>query len=688
MKRIMIITLALVLAAGLAQAHIPRTLNIQGVLTDDSGNVLPDGTYNVLFQIFDAPVDGSDYWGETLDIVQENGVFNVILGQNDDIDWSIFTNKTWLGMYMTGEGEMLPRIELTSVPSAHVAAGLGRNAAVLSLNGLKNNVTLQAGTNVTITQQDSTLTIAAAAAGGGDDGDWEITGTSIAHPVGRVYIGMDAPAAKDGEIPPLRGGENGEKDPDTSRLTVYSSDEGLYSVMREVDSNEDGRSALFGRRMRSVANAGTGFTVDKINSAVIGYNDWGDSYTFGVAGYTWFDFNNTGAVFGARNSGDYWGSLAFRDGSGSYWGMYTPNNLHAGGLTETASLRVTGGAAEGYILTSDADGNAAWSAPSAATSDGDWTVSGYNIYNSSADDVAIGTGYPHPHLDSNSHTTLQVSALFTPAVCLDAIYGGLKRWTIYQGSGKLQFSKSTSFDEAGYTSVVMEEAALEVNRLDGDPGIRLQGGNGMESGSKLAIYSTSTSTTLPSVVLDGQDSTSRLGGSLTLRNGLGSIQVVATADHDGTCIGRVITPVLEITGGSDLSEQFDIGNADYLSRPGMVVCIDPENPGGLTLSDQAYDRRVAGVISGAGGISTGMVMGQQGTVADGEHPVALVGRVYVWADASAGPITPGDLLTTSDRPGYAMKVADHHKATGAILGKAMTGLDEGQGLILTLISLQ
>ncbi len=175
---------------------------------------------------------------------------------------------------------------------------------------------------------------------------------------------------------------------------------------------------------------------------------------------------------------------------------------------------------------------------------------------------------------------------------------------------------------------------------------------------------------------------------MSVYNGNGQLEVTITGNYNNTDIGRITTPVLEITGGSDLSEQFDIGNTSLLPEPGMVVSIDPDNPGQLTLCEGAYDRRVAGVISGAGGVNTGMVMGQQGSVADGELPVALVGRVYVWADASDGPIEPGDLLTTSDLPGHAMKVSDHQKATGAILGKAMTGLEEGQGLILTLVSLQ
>ena len=81
-------------------------------------------------------------------------------------------------------------------------------------------------------------------------------------------------------------------------------------------------------------------------------------------------------------------------------------------------------------------------------------------------------------------------------------------------------------------------------------------------------------------------------------------------------------------------------------------------------------------------------MGQRGTIADGALPVALTGRVYCMVDATDNPIKPGDLLTTSNVPGHAMKVIRHEKALGSIIGKAMTGLDKGQGLVLVLVSLQ
>jgi hypothetical protein len=107
----------------------------------------------------------------------------------------------------------------------------------------------------------------------------------------------------------------------------------------------------------------------------------------------------------------------------------------------------------------------------------------------------------------------------------------------------------------------------------------------------------------------------------------------------------------------------------------------------LKISDEPYDTRVAGVVSGANGIKPGIQMQQQGLLEGGKN-VALTGRVYVQADASNGPIKPGDLLTTSSTPGHAMKVTDHAKAQGAILGKAMTELSEGKGMVLVLVTLQ
>jgi hypothetical protein len=187
---------------------------------------------------------------------------------------------------------------------------------------------------------------------------------------------------------------------------------------------------------------------------------------------------------------------------------------------------------------------------------------------------------------------------------------------------------------------------------------------------------------------DGQnglfvDGDSSGAGLMYVYNAAGSARITLDGDVGGD--GRITCDELQIRGGSDLSEQFDIDSAP---APGSVVCIDPDNPGKLMVSSKAYDRTVAGIVSGAGGVKPGMMMGQNDTVADGEYPVALTGRVYCMVDASPAAIQPGDLITTSSLPGHGMKVLDHSKAQGAIIGKAMTPLAEGQGIVLVLVSLQ
>jgi hypothetical protein len=210
--------------------------------------------------------------------------------------------------------------------------------------------------------------------------------------------------------------------------------------------------------------------------------------------------------------------------------------------------------------------------------------------------------------------------------------------------------------------------------------VRLIGAQQSNTGGRLEMSQANGQLT---VVLDAEGGNG--GGFLTLRKSDGTQTIVLDSDQGGR--GRVTTQVLEITGGSDLSEKFDIATPGVEVEPGMVVCIDPVNTGRLILSERAYDRTVAGIISGAGGVSPGMLMGQAGTAADGRYPVALAGRVYCRVDASYGAVAPGDLITTSTTPGHGMKVSDPAQAHGAILGKAMTSLDEGQGLVLVLVSL-
>ncbi|NMC42931.1 MAG: hypothetical protein GYA46_03355 [candidate division Zixibacteria bacterium] len=153
-----------------------------------------------------------------------------------------------------------------------------------------------------------------------------------------------------------------------------------------------------------------------------------------------------------------------------------------------------------------------------------------------------------------------------------------------------------------------------------------------------------------------------------------------------TTTGLVICPVLQLTGGSDVAEPFEITDRGALPV-GALVVIDENNPGKLRLADSPYDARVAGVVSGAGGINPGITLSQQGVNDNGQN-VAISGRVYCLADAGYGPIKPGDLITTSATKGHAMVASDRARAYGAVIGKAMSSLESGRGLVLILVSLQ
>lgn len=169
--------------------------------------------------------------------------------------------------------------------------------------------------------------------------------------------------------------------------------------------------------------------------------------------------------------------------------------------------------------------------------------------------------------------------------------------------------------------------------------------------------------------------------------GIGTVSPTSRLDVQGNVTIRDISTgdiAIELGKGLDYAEGFDISD-ELIAEPGTILCIDTENPGQLKISDKAYDKTVAGIVAGANGLGSGVRLGTREFDCD----VALAGRVYCNTIAFEEDINPGDVLTTSDIPGYAMKVSDHKKSRGAILGKAMEKLNKGEkGQILVLVSLQ
>jgi hypothetical protein len=135
---------------------------------------------------------------------------------------------------------------------------------------------------------------------------------------------------------------------------------------------------------------------------------------------------------------------------------------------------------------------------------------------------------------------------------------------------------------------------------------------------------------------------------------------------------------------ADCAEDFDVSGTAKM-EPGTVMVLG--NEGTLFESQQAHDKRVAGVISGAGDYKPGIVLDKRQSQGN-RQPIALMGKVFCKVDAQFGAIEVGDLLTTSPTPGHAMKTSDPLLAFGTVIGKALRPFAEGQGLIPILIALQ
>jgi hypothetical protein len=189
----------------------------------------------------------------------------------------------------------------------------------------------------------------------------------------------------------------------------------------------------------------------------------------------------------------------------------------------------------------------------------------------------------------------------------------------------------------------------------------------------------------PTVRVGGPEGEIWLGG-----NGTNGTILLFDGQHGDNVTKSVATIVIDggkgdiILQNADFAEDFTVADAEA-AEAGTVLVIGDD--GLLRPSEQAYDRRVAGVVSGAANCQPGIILGRASD-ASNRHPIALVGRVFCKAEAHEEVIAVGDLLTTSATPGHAMKASDPSKAFGAVLGKALAPLKHTTGLIPILVTLQ
>ena len=641
MKRTEILAI-LVIAMGLmvcpAQLAKAATLGTaftyQGRLIDANG--VANGPYDFEFRLFDDPCTGAPLVGtidiNNLDVIE--GYFTVEL----DFGGNVFAGDArWLEIAVrpgdsTGSFDVLsPRQELTPTPYAIYAENAGT------------------------------------------DNDWMVSGNHIySSPSGNVGIGATSPSSKlhveDNTTGDLILKIHNQNDAGSERLyfgTTTSTDAGIM-VYGSSNPTYPGKWRFFNNKTSAhydwLTNLGVKMTL--ANDGKVGIGTTTPSSILHVEDSTTNDvtaiihnLNNAGSerlYFGTGTSSDA-GILVYGSTNASYPGKWrffnNKTSAHYDWLTNL-----------GVKMTLANDGK-----------------------------VGIGTTTPSSILHVEDSTTNDVTAIIHN---LDNT-----------GSERLYFGTSTGSD-AGISVYGSANAGKQGkweffnNKTSGhydwltNDSVRMtltnEGKVGIGSSNPLAKLFIEES---------GSDDPLRIrvAGStkLIVKNdgkvGIGTLSpdelltVVGNVKIDGNLnIYNGATKIMELGAGLDYAEGFDVSAQDKI-EPGSVLVIDPDNAGKLALSNKSYDTKVAGIVAGAKGLGSGVRLG----AGQFDYDVALAGRVYCNVDATAEAVQPGDLLTTSATPGYAMKAASYVRAQGAILGKAMESLEKGQkGQILVLVTLQ
>lgn len=268
---------------------------------------------------------------------------------------------------------------------------------------------------------------------------------------------------------------------------------------------------------------------------------------------------------------------------------------------------------------------------------------------------------------------------------------------VYDASNNLKLRTGGNVDRltinsAGNVGVGLTNPSQKLNIRDGN--ILLETGtvdkvyiqaSGANSAGEITINASNGN---QSIEIRGSDALNKAGEILMYDPTTNLRTLEIDGDWSNTGKSRIVVDELQITGGADFAEYFNMVG-DIIPEVGTVLSVSSNGSANLEISNKPYDSNVVGVLSGANGINPGIMLKQKDSkITNGDYPVAISGRVYVKAEATKYEIKPGDLLTSSNKAGFAMKATNKKKYAGAIIGKALTGLNSEEGFVLVLLGVK
>jgi hypothetical protein len=136
----------------------PTMMNYQAVFTDQDGNVMPDGDYEIGFHIYTGAFGGPPIWSEWDSVTVVNGVFEVTLGWGHPLVLTDFPAEgAWLGLSYD-DVYLTPRQFIAAVPYAFYScfADSARVAANVSSGGFKQVYSLDEGVGNDLAEYSTT----------------------------------------------------------------------------------------------------------------------------------------------------------------------------------------------------------------------------------------------------------------------------------------------------------------------------------------------------------------------------------------------------------------------------------------------------------------------------------------------------------------------------------------------------